>query len=235
MPTDVAVQPAHIHLVEDDTDMAREIATSLEARGYVVSVSATADDALGVLRDDRTINLVIADRMLPGGMDGLDMVQQLRDEGLPIPILVLSALGSVDDRVRGLNAGGDDYLTKPFAVEELVARIEALRRRPADTRATMLRVGSLEMDLLNRTVRRNGREVPLLPREFKLLEYLMRRPDQVITPAMLLTDVWNYRFIPQTNVVDVHMGKLRHKVDEVGELPMIHRVRGTGFMLRAAD
>ncbi|MDG3442499.1 response regulator transcription factor [Nitrospirillum amazonense] len=226
---------AHLHLVEDEPDMAREIVTSLEARGYSVSHSVTAAAALEVLRADRSVAVVIADRMLPGGMDGLDMVQELRDEGIATPILVLSALGSVDDRVRGLNAGGDDYLTKPFAVAELVARVEALRRRPPDTRATTLRVGSLEMDLLSRTVRRGEREVPLLPREFKLLEYMMRRPNQVITPAMLLTDVWHYRFVPQTNVVDVHMGKLRHKIDEVGELPMIHRVRGAGFMLRAAD
>ncbi|MBB6255076.1 response regulator transcription factor [Nitrospirillum iridis] len=226
---------AHIHLVEDEPEMAGEIITSLEAQGYAVSHSAAAAAALDFLRAERGVAVVVADRLLPGGMDGLEMVEVLRDEGIATPILVLSALGSVDDRVRGLNAGGDDYLTKPFAVTELVARIEALRRRPPDTRATTLRVGSLEMDLLSRTVRRGEREVPLLPREFKLLEYMMRRPDQVITPAMLLTDVWHYRFVPQTNVVDVHMGKLRHKIDEVGDLPMIHRVRGAGFMLRAAD
>ncbi|HLZ68019.1 MAG TPA: response regulator transcription factor [Aliidongia sp.] len=223
-----------ILVVEDDPDMAGEIVTDLAARGYEVRLAATGQDGLAAMRTDRSIRLLIADRMLPL-LDGLSMIEILRNEGLATPVLVLSALASVDERVRGLKAGGDDYLTKPFALTELAARVEALLRRPSDTRATILRVGSLEMDLIDRTVRRAGREVELLPREFKLLEYMMRRPGQTITRAMLLEDVWHYRFVPQTNVVDVHMGKLRHKLDGDGEPPMIESVRGNGFVLRAAD
>jgi two-component system OmpR family response regulator len=139
----------------------------------------------------------------------------------------------VDDRVRGLRAGGDDYLTKPFATVELIARIEALLRRPADSRDTLLRVGPLELDLMERTAKRGDRKIDLLPREFRLLEYMMRRKDQVLTRTMLLEEVWRYKFVPQTNLVDVHMGRLRHKVDEPKEPPMIHNVRGVGFILRA--
>jgi two-component system OmpR family response regulator len=149
------------------------------------------------------------------------------------PVLVLSALGAVNDRVRGLRMGGDDYLTKPFAVVELVARIEALLRRPAETRETILRVGQLELDLIERTAKRDERNIDLLPREFRLLEYMMRRSDQLLTRAMLLEEVWNYKFVPTTNLVDVHMGRVRHKVDQPGEAPMIHNVRGAGFILRA--
>jgi len=145
--------------------------------------------------------------------------------------MVLSALGEVDDRVRGLKAGGDDYLTKPFAFAELAARVEALLRRPLLTRETVLQVGPLEMDLIDREVHRGERSIELLPREFKLLEYLMRRPGQVLTRAMLLEDVWNYRFLSETNLVDVHIGKLRRKVDGPNEIPILHTIRGTGFML----
>jgi two-component system OmpR family response regulator len=139
----------------------------------------------------------------------------------------------VDDRVRGLRAGGDDYLTKPFAIVELVARLEALLRRPAENRRTMLRVGPLELDLLARTAKRGDRAIDLLPREFRLLEYMMRRKDQLLTRAMLFEEVWNYKFVPQTNLVDVHMGRLRRKVDPAEEQPMIHNIRGEGFVLRA--
>jgi two-component system OmpR family response regulator len=145
----------------------------------------------------------------------------------------LSALGAVDERVRGLHSGGDDYLTKPFATVELVARIEALLRRPSESPDTVLRVGPLELDLIKRTAKRGERMIDLLPREFRLLEYMMRRKDQMLTRAMLLEEVWNYKFMPQTNLVDVHMGRLRHKVDEPSELPMITNVRGVGFILRA--
>jgi two-component system, OmpR family, response regulator len=148
------------------------------------------------------------------------------------PALVLSALGSVDDRVRGLRMGGDDYLTKPFAILELVARIEALLRRPVASRETVLRVGQLELDLIKRTAKRGERAIDLLPREFRLLEYMMQRSDQLLTRAMLLEEVWNYKFVPATNLVDVHMGRLRHKVDGPDEPPMIHNVRGAGFVLR---
>src|SRR5208282_2915765 len=160
-------------------------------------------------------------------------IEALRQDGLHTPVLVLSALGAVNDRVRGLRAGGDDYLTKPFATVELVARIEALLRRPADSRDTVLRVGPLELDLIERTIKRGDRTIDLLPREFRLLEYMMRRKDQMLTRAMLLEEVWNYKFIPHTNLVDVHMGRLRRKVDAPNEPAMIHNVRGAGFILRA--
>jgi two-component system OmpR family response regulator len=170
--------------------------------------------------------------MLPG-LDGLSVVETLRGEGIRTPVLVLSALNAVNDRVRGLRAGGDDYLAKPFALSELAARLEALLRRPADARETLLHVGPLELDLLARTACRGRRELELLPREFQLLEYMMRREGQVLTRAMLLENVWNYRFVPQTNLVDVHIGRLRRKVDAPDEPPMILSVRGSGFMLRA--
>ncbi len=177
---------------------------------------------------------MIVDRMLPG-MDGLTIIEALRQEQVRTPVLVLSALGGVAERVRGLRMGGDDYLTKPFAIIELVARIEALLRRPAESRETILRVGQLELDLIERTATRDGRAIDLLPREFRLLEYMMRRSGQLLTRAMLLEEVWNYKFVPATNLVDVHMGRLRHKVDGPGEPPMIHNVRGAGFILREAS
>jgi two-component system OmpR family response regulator len=175
---------------------------------------------------------MVVDRLLPG-MDGLTVIETLRREQVRTPVLVLSALGAVDDRVRGLRMGGDDYLTKPFAIVELVARIEALLRRPVETRETMLRVGPLEIDLIERTARRGERVIELLPREFRLLEYMMQRSDQLLTRAMLLEEVWNYKFVPATNLVDVHMGRLRHKVDGPNDMPMIHNIRGAGFILRA--
>ena len=188
-------------------------------------------DGLAKARDLRP-DAMIVDRLLPG-MDGLTVIESLRKDQVRTPVLVLSALGAVDDRVRGLRMGGDDYLTKPFAVVELVARIEALLRRPPETRETVLRVGQLELDLIERTAKRGEREIDLLPREFRLLEYMMRRSDQLLTRAMLLEEVWNYKFVPATNLVDVHMGRVRHKVDGPGDTPMIHNVRGAGFILRA--
>jgi two-component system, OmpR family, response regulator len=169
--------------------------------------------------------------MLPG-MDGLTIIEALRQEQVRTPVLILSALGAIDDRVRGLRTGGDDYLTKPFAIVELLARLEALLRRPAESRETMVRVGPLELDLIKRTARRGDRAIELLPREFRLLEYMMHRSDQLLTRAMLLEEVWNYKFVPATNLVDVHMGRLRHKVDGPDDSPMIHNVRGAGFILR---
>jgi two-component system, OmpR family, response regulator len=177
---------------------------------------------------------MIVDRLLPG-MDGLTVIEALRKDHVGTPVLVLSALGAVDDRVRGLRMGGDDYLTKPFAVVELIARIEALLRRPVESRETTLRVGALELDLIERAVKRGERKIDLLPREFRLLEYMMRRSDQLLTRAMLLEEVWNYKFVPATNLVDVHMGRLRHKIDGPGEAPMIHNVRGAGFILRSVS
>jgi two-component system OmpR family response regulator len=222
---------ASVLLIEDDPETASEIKAELGDRGYVVDWAADGIEGLDKARSGEA-EVVIVDRLLPG-MDGLTIVEALRAEGMRTPVLVLSALGAVDDRVRGLRAGGDDYLTKPFATVELIARIEALLRRPGDSRDTVLRVGPLELDLMERTAKRGDRLIDLLPREFRLLEYMMRRKDQVLTRAMLLEEVWKYKFVPQTNLVDVHMGRLRHKVDEPNEPPMIHNVRGVGFILRA--
>ena len=220
-------------LIEDDDETAGEIAAELADRGFDVEWSANGLDGLAKARDLRP-DAMIVDRLLPG-MDGLTVIESLRKDQVRTPVLVLSALGAVDDRVRGLRMGGDDYLTKPFAVVELVARIEALLRRPPETRETKLRVGQLELDLIERTAKRGEREIDLLPREFRLLEYMMRRSDQLLTRAMLLEEVWNYKFVPATNLVDVHMGRVRHKVDGPGDTPMIHNVRGAGFILRAVS
>ncbi|MBV1834335.1 response regulator transcription factor [Novacetimonas pomaceti] len=219
-------------LVEDDVKIAQEVAEELESRNFRVrhETSGSAGLEVGLAHD---FDVMIVDRMLPE-LDGLSLIETLRERQVRAPVLVLSALSAVDDRVSGLKAGGDDYLTKPFAMEELAARLEALLRRPTNSRETMLRAGPLTMDLIERTVTRNGERIDLLPREFRLLEYLMRRPDQVLTRNMLLEDVWNYRFIPQTNLVDVHIGKLRRKVDENGGPSLIQSIRGAGFMLRVS-
>jgi two-component system, OmpR family, response regulator len=222
---------ASLLLIEDDKETANEIRAELADRGYIIDWAADGIDGLDKARSGAA-EVIIVDRMLPG-MDGLTIVEALRAEGMRTPVLVLSALGAVDDRVRGLRAGGDDYLTKPFATVELIARIEALLRRPTESRDALLRVGPLELDLMERTAKRGDRKIDLLPREFRLLEYMMRRKDQVLTRAMLLEEVWKYKFVPRTNLVDVHMGRLRHKVDERNEPPMIHNVRGVGFILRA--
>jgi two-component system OmpR family response regulator len=223
------VQGASILLVEDDSETADEIAADLTHRGYRVRIAATGAVGLDTARESR-FDLMIVDRLLPE-LDGISLISTLRREGNATPVIVLSALSAVDDRIIGLKAGGDDYLTKPFALSELAARIEALLRRPVATRETSLRVGGLSLDLLERVGHRNGREIALLPREFKLLEYMMRRPDQVVTRDMVLEDVWHYRFLPQTNLVDVHIGKIRRKVDAAGEPTMIRGVRGAGFIL----
>jgi two-component system OmpR family response regulator len=218
-------------LIEDDKVTADEIRAELGEHGFEVDWAANGIEGLDKARSGAA-DAMIVDRLLPG-MDGLTIIEALRHEGMRTPVLVLSALGAVDDRVRGLRAGGDDYLTKPFATVELVARVEALLRRPADSRDTVLRVGPLELDLIERTAKRGDRAIELLPREFRLLEYMMRRKEQMLTRAMLLEEVWNYKFVPQTNLVDVHMGRLRRKVDASHEPPMIHNVRGMGFILRA--
>jgi two-component system OmpR family response regulator len=220
-------------VVEDEDAMAREIVADLTNRGYQASHAATAIEASQLIQAT-PFDVIIVDRMLPG-LDGLSMISALRDEGNRTPALVLSALSSVDERIKGLKAGGDDYLTKPFAIDELAARVEALLRRPVETRETVLQVGPLHLDLIDRVARRDDRVIDLLPREFKLFEYMMRRPDRTLTRAMLLEDVWDYRFVPQTNLVDVHMGKLRRKVDGPNEAPMIQSVPGVGFVLRSGD
>jgi two-component system, OmpR family, response regulator len=222
---------ARLLLIEDDKETADEIRAELGEHGFEVDWAANGIEGLDKARGGHA-DVMIIDRLLPG-MDGLTIVEALRRDGVRTPVLVLSALGAVDDRVRGLRAGGDDYLTKPFATVELIARLEALLRRPSESRDTVLRVGPLELDLMKRTARRGERAIHLLPREFRLLEYMMRRREQMLTRAMLLEDVWNYKFVPRTNLVDVHMGRLRRKVDEPHEAPMIHNVRGVGFILRA--
>ena len=216
-------------LVEDDDVTAAEVSADLCERGFVVVRAATGPDGLQKARGGDW-DAIVLDRMLPSG-DGLAVLHTLRCEGNRVPILVLSALDRVDDRVQGLRAGGDDYLVKPFSLIELAARIEALLRRPVDLPSTWLRVGTLELDLLTGTARRRGRLLDLLPREFKLLEYLARRPGQVVTRAMLFQDVWNYGFVPRSNLIDVHIGRLRRKLDAAGEEPLIENVRGIGFAL----
>ncbi len=222
---------ARILVIEDDDGTAEEVMTALGDRGYRPERAATGTDGLDRARRGDW-DLLVLDRMLPG-MDGLAVLEALRGDNIMTPVLVLSALGAVNDRIRGLRAGGDDYLAKPFAVGELVARLEALLRRPATLRETVLRVGPLELDLLARLAHRGHRELELLPREFQLLEYMMRREGQVLTRAMLLEQVWKYRFVPQTNLVDVHIGRLRRKLDGPDDTPMILSVRGVGFMLHA--
>jgi two-component system, OmpR family, response regulator len=217
-------------LIEDDSETAEEITAELADRGFEVEWSADGIEGLDKARSLQP-DAMIVDRLLPG-MDGLTVIEALRKDQVRTPVLVLSALGAVDDRVRGLRMGGDDYLTKPFALVELIARLEALLRRPSESRETTLRAGPLELDLIERTAKRDDRAIDLLPREFRLLEYMMQRSDQLLTRAMLLEEVWNYKFVPATNLVDVHMGRLRHKVDGPGETPMIHNVRGAGFILR---
>jgi two-component system OmpR family response regulator len=220
-------------LVEDDARIAQDVVEELSLRGFTVVHAATGPAGLE-LGLGGCFDVLVLDRLLPE-LDGLAVLERLRAASVNTPVLVLSALSAVDDRVGGLKAGGDDYLTKPFAMEELAARLDALLRRPADnpsTRETVLRAGPIEMDLIERSVRRAHRTVDLLPREFRLLEYMVRRPNQVLTRDMLLEDVWHYRFIPQTNLVDVHIGKLRRKIDPPDEIPLIQSIRGAGFMLR---
>lgn len=219
-------------LIEDDGELAELIVAGLTDHGFEVEWAPNGLEGLDMARLSRP-DVLIVDRGLPG-LDGLGVIESLRKDQVRTPALVLSALGAVEDRVLGLRVGGDDYLTKPFALVELVARIEALLRRPLDVRETDLRVGALELDLIERTAQRSNREIKLLPREFRLLEYMMRRRDQLLTRAMLLKEVWNYNFVPTTNLVDVHMGHLRHKIDGPDETPMIYNIRGVGFILREA-
>jgi len=219
-------------VIEDDRHVAAYLIKALKETGATVDHAADGREGL-FLATGGVYDVLIVDRMLPG-LDGLAIVRTLRASDNRTPVLILSALGEVDHRVEGLRAGGDDYLTKPFAFSELQARIDALlRRSPAEAQATRLRVGELEMDLLARTVNRAGRAVDLQPREFRLLEYLMRHAGQVVTRTMLLEHVWDYHFDPQTNVIDVHVSRLRRKIDKDFEAPLLHTVRGAGYVLRA--
>ena len=218
-------------IVEDDKETAAYLAKALREAGHVPDHAA--DGALGAemaLAGD--YDVLIVDRMLPK-RDGLTIVEDLRKGGSDVPVLILSALGRVDDRVKGLRSGGDDYLAKPFAFSELLARIEVLgRRRRAGEAEMSYRVGDLELDRLSHTVTRGGRQIPLQPREFRLLEYLMRHADKVVTRTMLLEHVWDYHFDPQTNVIDVHVSRLRSKIDRGFAAPLLHTVRGAGYMIR---
>ena len=218
-------------LVEDDAETAEEVAGYFRGRGYEVECAATGPDGLAQAGAGQA-DMLVVDRLLPG-LDGLAVIEALRHAGVHTPALVLSALDGVDERVRGLRAGGDDYLGKPFALAELAARIEALLRRPANGPETLLRVGPLELDLVARTARRGERVLDLLPREFRLLEYMMRRVGQTVTRTMLFEDVWNYRFTPRSNLVDVHMGRLRRKLDGPLEVELMSNVRDIGFVLDA--
>ncbi len=219
-----------IVLVEDEEAMAVEIKGELESRGYLVRIASIAQAADAARLSDAA--MMIMDRMV-FGEDSLKTLEILRKEGVKVPVLVISALSSVDEKVKGLKAGGDDYLTKPFAMVELSARVEAILRRLDDVRTTKLRVGDLEMDLIEKTVHRGGASIDLLPREFRLLEYFLRHPGRVITRAMLLQEVWQYHFSLETNVVDVHISNLRKKIDTKGAPSLIVNIRGAGFMLNA--
>ena len=222
---------AKVLVIEDDPETADEIVAELTRHGLAVDREV---DGLAGLERATTGNydVITLDRMLPE-LDGLTIVERLRRAQVRTPVLMLSALGEVEDRVRGLRAGGDDYLTKPFAFAELSARVDALLRRSPETRATVLRVGDLEVDLLAREARRGARLLDLQPRELRLLEQLVRHHGQVVTRAMLFEQVWHYHFDPRTNLIDVHIGRLRRKVDLPDEPPLIHTVRGVGFTLRA--
>jgi two-component system, OmpR family, response regulator len=233
MPANGSLDQVPILVVEDEPDMAREIAAQLTSLGYLGRIAETGAAGLETARRDRAA-LLIVDRTL-NGIDSLAMIETLRKEGIRSPVLVVSALASVDERIRGLKAGGGDYLIKPFAMDELAARVEALLRRSSDTRATTRQVGPLKLDLIARSASRGERPLDLLPAEFKLLEYLTRHSGQTVTRTMLLEDVWHYRFMPRTNLVDVHIGKLRRKLDLPGDPPLIRSVRRSGFMLHAGE
>ncbi len=217
-------------VIEDDAETAAEIVEDFTSAGFAVTLETDGPAGLARARSER-FDVVTLDRMLPG-LDGLALLDRLRAAGVATPVLVLSALSSVDERVRGLRAGGDDYLSKPFSTAELRARVEVLARRPAERDGAVLRFEDLQLDLFGRSARRRDRALDLSPREFKLLAFLVRHAGQVLPRALLFEQVWGYRFDPGTNLVDVHVGKLRRKIDAAGEPVLIHTVRGTGFVLR---
>lgn len=224
-------------LVEDNERVTRFVTKGLHEAGHSVDHAGNGRDGLFMAASE-PYDVIIMDRMLPGQIDGLGIIEALRRSGNRTPILILSALSDVDERIRGLRAGGDDYLTKPFAFGELLARLDALGRRSQDTKGPgerLLEVDNLRMDLLSRKVQRGPRPIVLQPREFKLLEYLMRHADQVVTRTMLLENVWEYHFDPQTNVVDVHVSKLRQKIDVAPERPLLRTVRNAGYMITSHD
>jgi two-component system OmpR family response regulator len=222
-------------LVEDNERVTQFVVKGLQEAGHTADHAANGRDGM-FLAASEPYDVIVIDRMLPGDIDGLAIIEALRKSGNQTPILILSALNAVDERIKGLRSGGDDYLTKPFAFGELLARVDALGRRAIDRGADRsLQVGDLRMDLLSRRVTRGTRAITLQPREFKLLEYLMRHADQVVTRTMLLEAVWDYNFDPQTNVVDVHISKLRQKIEVDAERPLVRTVRNAGYMMSDRD
>jgi two-component system OmpR family response regulator len=221
-----------ILVIEDDRDAASWLIKGLTESGHIIDHAANGEDGLAMAQENLH-DILIVDRMLPK-MDGLSIIRTLRAKGVTTPVLILSALSDVDERVKGLRAGGDDYLAKPYAFSELLARVEGLgRRNSQEPQETKLRAVDLEIDLLTRTVTRGGQTIPLQPREFKLLEYLMRNAGHIVTRTMLLENVWDYHFDPQTNVIDVHVSRLRSKIDKGFDEPLLQTVRGAGYMIRA--
>jgi two-component system OmpR family response regulator len=224
-----------ILIVEDNERVAGFLKKGLSEAGHTTDHAGNGRDGM-FLAASEPYDAIVMDRMLPGGIDGLAIIEALRKTGNKVPILILSALSDVDDRIRGLKSGGDDYLVKPFAFGELLARLDALLRRSQDARAeTTLTLDDLAMDLLSHKVTRAGKAVVLQPREFKLLEYLMRHANQVVTRTMLLENVWDYNFDPQTNVVDVHVSKLRQKIDAGGARHLLRTIRNAGYMMTVDD
>lgn len=221
-------------VVEDDRETAQFLIKALKESGHSADTAADGESGLTLARDG-SYEVLVIDRMLPK-RDGLSIIELLRRDGIHTPVLILSALGSVDDRVKGLRAGGDDYLTKPYAFSELLARVEALnRRKEPESQTTRYVVADLVLDRLSHKVTRNGESIPLQAREFRLLEYLMRHAGQVVTRTMLLEHVWDYHFDPQTNVIDVHVSRLRSKIDKGFARPLLHTVRGAGYVVRDGD
>jgi two-component system OmpR family response regulator len=231
MAPGIAVNAMRVLVVEDDKETAKFLQRSLTESGHAVEAAGDGEQGLALARE-HPWDVIIVDRMLPK-LDGLSLIEKLRGDGLRTPVLILSALGEVDDRVRGLRAGGDDYLTKPYAFTELLARVEALSRRPVSSdEPTRYSVGDLSLDRLSHKVTRGGQAITLQPREFRLLEYLMLNAGRVVTRTMLLQNVWDYYFDPQTNVIDVHISRLRSKIDKGFAKPLLHTVRGSGYMIR---
>ena len=221
-----------ILVIEDDSEASAYLVKAFREVGHVADACGNGLDGYAMARDG-TYDVLIVDRMLPK-LDGLSLIGGLREQKVETPVLILSALGQVDDRVKGLRAGGDDYLSKPYAFAELLARVEVLARRrtPGARDPTSYRIGSLELDRLSHKASRDGKEIVLQPREFRLLEYLMQHAGQVVTRTMLLENVWDYHFDPQTNVIDVHISRLRGKIDKGHESALLHTIRGAGYMVR---
>ena len=226
------MQPMRILIIEDDAEAAAYLVKAFRETGHIADHAGDGLEGYAMARDGG-YDVLIVDRMLPK-LDGLSLIGGLREQKIDTPVLILSALGQVDDRVKGLRAGGDDYLPKPYAFSELLARVEVLQRRKgaALNEPTIYRIGGLELDRLSHKLTREGKEIPIQPREFRLLEYLMKHAGQVVTRTMLLENVWDYHFDPQTNVIDVHVSRLRSKIDKGYDAPLLHTIRGAGYMIR---